>query len=97
MLDFIPIVLAVATIILASLRISYLRRKTDIIAMVLSMIASMLLIIAQLSWWTSALAGNFIGTQIADNIWLIFNSLVMIIFIIYSAPVRNTNDNRRTI
>jgi len=87
--QIVPIVLAIVSVLACSYRASKDRRKSDRIAMLLSMIASILLIIAQTSWWvTYAIEGDLLGTVFANHVWTIFNSLVMIIFIIKAQPWR---------
>lgn len=57
--------------------------------MFMSTIAALLLIVAQTSWWVSyMIEGNLLGTNFANNIWAIFNSLSMICLIMYAAPWR---------
>ena len=55
------------------------------LSMLLATVASILLIIAQTSWWTSYVLNNSLeGTEFANYIWAVFNSLTMIVFIIIS-------------
>ena len=51
--------------------------------MALAVIASLMLIVAQTSWWASyVLQGDLDGTGFANVLWAIFNSLTMAIFIL---------------
>ena len=88
--QILPILLAVVAILACSYRASKDRRKTDRAAMFMSMLASAMLIIAQTSWWvTYAIQGDLLGTDFANTIWTIFNSLVMFIFILTAHPWRD--------
>lgn len=88
-LDFLPVILAIIATVFISNSYSKVRRKSDFIVKVLMLIACILLIVAQTSWWQSAMIEkNMDGTAFANMLWLIFNVLVMIIFIIDSSPRR---------
>lgn len=87
--QILPILLAIVSAVACSYRISKDRRRTDRLAMLLAMIASLMLIVAQTSWWvTYTIEGNLLGTVFANHVWTVFNSLTMIIFIIKAQPWR---------
>lgn len=87
--ELIPILLAIIAAFSCSYRFKYYRRTHDRIAMLISTITSLLLIIAQTSWWVSSiLDGNLLGTTFANHIWVIFDSLAMICLIMYAQPWR---------
>lgn len=89
LLEFLPIALAVLGIVLTAIRMKNLRRKTDIVVSVLSVIGSMLLIVAQTSWWEAAvIQGKLEDTWFANQIWLIFNTVMMLIIVISNYPRR---------
>lgn len=87
--ELVPVVLALVAAVTCASRYSRERRRSDRIVMVLGVVCSILLIFAQTSWWTSyVLQGNLVGTKIANVIWTVFNTLVMISFILASLPRR---------
>jgi len=87
--QIVPIILGVIAVLACSYRATKDRRRSDRIAMLLSMVASLIMIVAQTSWWvTYAIEGNLLGTVFANHLWTVFNSLVMIIFIISAQPWR---------
>lgn len=94
-IELLPITLGIVAIIINSLSIMNYRRKSDRIRSILSIIASILLIIAQTSWYVSnSIMGLPYDISWADNIWTVFNILVMIIFIAFPGIrlLRTRND-----
>lgn len=86
-----PVILAIIAAISCSYRFAKDRRKHDRLAMLLSVVSSLLLIVAQTSWWvTYAIEGNLLGTVFANNIWTVFNSLIMICLILFAQPWRKS-------
>ena len=86
-IEFIPVGLAIVAIYFASGNLVHNRRTRDKVANVLGMVAAIILVVAQSSWYTSAvLEGNLEGTWFANQLWTIFNSLVMIMIIIATYP-----------
>lgn len=89
-LEFIPIILACVAIITCSSRYIHERRKFMKFSLFLATIASMLLIIAQTSWWDSAInQDDLLGTVFANYVWLLFNTLTTMIFIAISFPTKS--------
>lgn len=87
--QLLPVILACIAAITCAHRFNSGRRKQDKIVMALSVTCSLLLIVAQTSWWTTFLIeGNLLGTIFADTIWTIFNSLIMVTLIIISDPFK---------
>lgn len=86
-LELLPIFLAVVAIVLCSYRIRNVRRHADLLVYGLSIIGSILLIVAQSSWWVSfVIQGDLIGTWFANQVWLLFNTLMMLMVIINAYP-----------
>lgn len=84
-----PIFLAVLAGISCSIRFARDRRKQDRSAMVVAIVCCILLIIAQISWWASyVLDGSLMGTIFANNLWAIFDGLIMICLIMLAHPWR---------
>lgn len=80
--EILPIVLAIISAILCSIKYSSYRRQDDKVIMILAVFCSILLIIAQTSWWTSYIIENSLeGTRFANATWTVFNNVTMIIFI----------------
>jgi len=85
--QLLPIVLAIIAAISCSYRYTQDRRKYDRWAMLLAVLSSILLIVAQTSWWATYILNNSLqGTELANFIWTAFNSLVMICLIMISRP-----------
>lgn len=85
--DFIPVALAV----LALYNLSFVRRNLIIVLLKLS---AVLLIICQTTWIHSYLNNFSMITSLMDNLWTVFNSLVMIVALLIareSKPCRNTD------
>jgi hypothetical protein len=69
------------------MRVRSKRRKALLLC---SIIASLLLVLAQTSWWATFLINNSLqGTEFANMIWTIFNSIVPIIFVGYASMCSN--------
>ena len=79
MLEMIPVTLAVITFILCGMAVGKKENKTFY---GLAVICSVLLMIAQGGWITAHLNDERWFKSLADNIWTIFNTLVMGAFII---------------
>ena len=81
--ELIPIMLAVATIVVAGLAVNKHKGMVNV-ATILSVITAFLLILAQGSWMSAHLQGLPYFKSVADNIWTIFNSLVMITLMVFA-------------
>ncbi len=82
-----PIVLAVFALIFSATMYKHARRKMDKGVNILSIIACLILIIAQTSWLISiVVVGSDTGTLFSNHLWSIFNNLVMVIIIMFAAP-----------
>lgn len=83
-LEIIPIILAFAAIYVSANATMTARRSTDRIRAGLSVVAAVLLIVAQTSWYvTSVILGQMEDTSFANHIWSVFNILVMLIIILF--------------
>lgn len=84
--ELLPVCMAIVAIVILSVRFSdrrSLRRKFDRTQIALQIVSAFLLIVAQLSWYTAAVINGAIeDTWFANNIWTIFNTLVMACFIL---------------
>lgn len=86
--QLVPVILAVIAIYSSVRRFVEDRRATVKTSMIMAVVLSMLMIVAQLSWsWTYLVEGNLIGTWFANTIWTIFNGSVMVYFI-YTSTIR---------
>lgn len=86
-LEIIPILLAIVAIFVTSIKLLNIRRKTDYIICTFSIVASLLLIFAQTSWWVSMFIDNNLeGTSFSNKIWFMFNTIVMLILILNNTP-----------
>jgi hypothetical protein len=87
--QILPIVLACVAAVACSVRFGRGRRHHDRLAMALATLSSVLLIVAQTSWWTTYLIEHSLqGTEFANAIWTIFNSTTMVTFILMAQPWR---------
>lgn len=86
--EIFPIILAFIAIYSCSRRFYETRRRTDKITLILAIVSSILMIIAQSTWlWQYFVIGDLMGTWIANTIWTVFNGTVMVCFI-YMSSVR---------
>jgi len=89
--QLLPVILACIAAVACSMRFARDRRKHDRVAMFIAALSSVLLVIAQTSWWSSyILQGSLKGTEFANFLWTIFNTLTMVSFILIAQPRRNT-------
>lgn len=87
--EFIPVVLAIIAIVMLAHSYGSLRRRNDALFRIIGIVSCIVLTIAQTSWWQSAIIeGDLVGTWFSNKLWLVFNSLVMINYIIISLPRR---------
>ena len=83
--NILPIGLAIVSAIMCTRRFHEDRRRHDRIVMASAVVCSILLILAQTSWWTSyAIEGYLQGTWFANVIWALFNILVTVTFIMFA-------------
>ena len=78
--EFIPVVLAIIAIPELLLSLNRGRQKTLVLTAVLCCI---LLIIAQTGWTQALLSNNEHTANFIDKLWTVFNSLVMVTFILW--------------
>lgn len=86
--EMIPVFLAITSAILCSMKYSKERRTRTKAIMLIGIVCSVLLLIAQLSWWTSVvIQGNtYDASKFADILWTMYNNLTMMAFIVASYP-----------
>ena len=83
--DLIPVGLAIIALISLSKSFSSVRRSTDKIIYICASIAASIMLVAQLSWWSSNVFENrLVDLSFANYLWTAFNSLTMIVFILIS-------------
>ena len=81
--EALPIVLAVYAAIICARQYALDRRKHHKRVLLLGVLNSLILIVAQTSWYvTYVVNGNLVGTWFADQLWTVFNSLTMLAFIL---------------
>lgn len=78
MVDIIPFVLGTLIVIYAPTRIKSLKGDP---VFVLILIATVVYMLAQSSWFSAFLEGNEWGRGLANYMWFVFNTLVMGIFL----------------
>lgn len=95
--ELLPIILAIVSIFISSKAYLIARRKTDKLRLILSIIAAIVMIIAQTSWYTtSVLMGQIQDTSFANHLWTLFNTLAMIILILFPGPRLFKNDTQKS-
>lgn len=78
--EVVPLVLAVYAIFTCANRALTTRRAHDRNQFLLMIICAALMIGAQSSWTYTLLKGDILGTDVANVLWTVFNSLVMVTF-----------------
>lgn len=93
LIEFVPVILAIIAIPSLFSAINYGRKESGVFPAIVSCV---LLIVTQTGWIQALLTHNSIAMTLFDKIWTVFNSLVMITFIIWSKQTREVgrNDNR---
>lgn len=86
--EMLPILLAIVAIFACGYKILTIRRNHDRLKYILMILCSILLIIAQSSWTYTVLKGEIYGTDIANIVRTLFNSLVMLTFIFSAKRVK---------
>lgn len=81
--ESLPIILALYAALVCARQYALDRRKQYKRVLLLGVLCSVLLILAQTSWLvSSAVQGNMVGTWLADQVWTLFNSTTMLAFIL---------------
>lgn len=90
--EAIPVALAFIALVMCLHTLHKPRRRNDRFVLSISAVASLLMLVAQSSWWaTSVLGAASDGQWWANALWTIFNTLVMVVFII-NAMGHHRND-----
>ena len=95
-LELVPVALALVAIAVCSRRLFSDRRKANKRTLIMAIIASSLLVVAQLSWWKLFAIDNKLQDTVWVNaVWTAFNSLVMLTFIRMASGGDTARCNRR--
>lgn len=86
--DMIPVILAAYAIY----RLSFVRRTAIVM---LSKVAALVLIVCQTTWIHSYLNHFAMITSMMDNLWTVFNTLVMVIILLIARQQEKACDKRR--
>ena len=90
--EFIPVTLAVVAIMMCGNHFKCHRRRFDKIKVIVSIVAALLLIITQTSWYFTAIIGQKLEDNVPVNyLWTIFNSLAMLLIILHAYPRKVKN------
>ena len=85
--EALPVLLAIFAAVFCSRRYSQERRHRDKVGLIGAVIASILLAIAQTSWWAASLVEKRLeDTIFANYVWTVFNTIVMLIFMNMGLP-----------
>ena len=85
-IEAVPVILAIISVFFILKKLRERRGAGNNSQLYLALVASLLLIIAQTSWQTLVTMGRIEDTTWANQIWTLFNSLVMISYIIRYRP-----------
>lgn len=83
--ESLPVFLATLALVYCSLQISRQVTWGGKIFFILACLNCFLMITAQVSWTWTVYIGNTIGTLLADYTWTIFNSLVMVSYLLMAS------------
>lgn len=83
--ELMPVFLASLALVYCSLQISRQVNRKDKFFFILACINCILLMSAQISWTWTVYIGNTIGTLLADYTWTIFNSMVMVSYLVMAS------------
>jgi uncharacterized membrane protein len=85
--EALPVLLAIFAAVFCSRKYTQERRYRDRFGLIGAVIASILLTIAQTSWWVAALIEHRLeDTIFANYVWTVFNTIVMLVFINMGVP-----------
>jgi phosphotransferase system glucose/maltose/N-acetylglucosamine-specific IIC component len=80
--EALPVLLAILAAVSCSKKYTQVRHHRDRAGLIGAVIASILLTIAQTSWWVASLVeGRLEDTIFANYVWTVFNTIVMLVFI----------------
>ena len=85
--EALPVLLAIFAAVFCSRKYTQERRHRDKVGLIGAVIASILLAIAQTSWWVASLVEKRLeDTIFANYVWTVFNTIVMLVFINMGVP-----------
>ena len=85
--ESLPIILAVIAIVISAKAYHIARRKSDKFRSLMGIVIAFVLIIAQTSWYiTSVILGRPEDATFANHLWTVFNSMVMLVLILFPGP-----------
>lgn len=79
--EALPVLLAIFAVVFCSRKYTQERHYRDRFGLIGAVIASILLTIAQTSWWVASLEERLEDTIFANYVWTVFNTIVMLVFI----------------
>lgn len=89
-LEAVPVILAIISVFFILKKLRERKGAGNNSQLYLALVASLLLIIAQTSWHTLVSLGRIEDTTWANQIWTLFNSLVMTSYILRYGPASDT-------
>jgi 4-amino-4-deoxy-L-arabinose transferase-like glycosyltransferase len=93
-IEFIPIVLAIIAVVMLSQNFKTHRRFRDRAISFFGALAASLLIVAQLSWWsTFVLKNELFETWYVNYLWTTFNTIAMFTLILVALPRKHNDQN----
>ncbi len=80
--EALPVLLSILAAVFCSRKYTQERRSQDRFGLIGAVVASILLTIAQTSWWVASLVEKRLeDTIFANYVWTVFNTIVMLVFI----------------
>ena len=87
--ELLPVALAIIAAISCAKSFGNAKTRPLRCALGLGVVCSVLLVVAQSSWWGSFMLQHSLeGTTFANGVWTVFNSLTMVAFIVLSRYAR---------
>lgn len=79
--EALPIIAAIIAIFFCGYRALVTTKKSTLTVSLMSVVCALLMLAAQVSWsWSYFVKGSLLGTDMANLMWTLFNSLVMVTF-----------------
>jgi hypothetical protein len=80
--ELMPVFFAALAFVYCSLQISKQEKYTDKLFFTMACVNAVLMTLAQISWTWTVYVGDTVGTLLSDYTWTIFNTLVMVSYLV---------------
>lgn len=83
-LDMIPLIVGCVALVVSVHAYPKIRRKIDRIWVIIAVINTIIMMVAQMSWFVAAhLLGNLQDTSFANYLWTVFNTISMVLVLLF--------------